>query len=521
MLTSLIPTLFVLSVLVVIGTTEPMTASRMRMRITLLRMATRIMVATFIVYSWKARPKRTFCFIYITIDRHIAGHPPFLGSGELKLSQLNALSRETETHEDKQRMKRIGQLWNKVTETENGIQAVIEGTRHKRGDRVVRKLLYDDEIILADKTKLGQIDPKKAEEFVEPIIEALKDKTWRHSKPRYKRQFCRNRASSKGKWRDLYIPTLEDHTVHHMIMSIYMKAFTRGMHPHCCGSVPGRGINHVVKFVEHWMKRDLQCRYFVKLDIRHFFDSIDRDVLLKILKRKIKDREAIYVFKRIIDSSPSPCPVGYYTSPWLANLYLQDFDWFVDQQFYKIRRGKRIKYVRHYLRYVDDILLIGTSKHDLEMTIKEIKRYLQKNLHLEIKDSWEIKQIGKHETADGKWILKPGTYWCDIGGYKFCKDATIMRDGVYLSTSRLAKTMSKQKHYTVHQCASLNAKLGWAKHSNSFNYVTNFIRPYVHIKVTRRIISDVGKKRKWRELKTAKDRILRKQCNTSPKLSAC
>lgn len=430
------------------------------------------------------------------------------------------LSKETELHEDKQRMKRIGHLWDKVTDVSNGVQAVVDGTQHKRGDRAVKALLYDDETILADKTKLGQIDRKKAENFVKPIIEDLKSGTWDHDKPRYKREFCRNRASSKGKWRDLYIPTLKDHTVHHMVMNVYMNAFIRGMHPHCCGSVPGRGINHVVKFVKHWMKRDKECRYFIKLDIRHFFDSIDRDILLGTLKRKIKDDEAINIFKKIIDSAPSPCPVGYYTSPWLANLYLQDFDWFVDQQLYKTRRGKRIKYVRHYLRYVDDILLIGTSKCDLRKAVKEIKRYLKDNLMLDIKNTWEIKAIGKHEIIGGKWRLKPNTYWCDICGYKFCKDSTVMRDGIYLSSSRLARRMGKQNYYTVHQCASLNAKLGWARHSDSCKFVSNNIEPYVNIKITRGIISDVDKKRKRRKLETIRKRILRKQCNTPEKLQA-
>lgn len=83
MLTSSIPTLFVLFVLVVIGTMVRTMAFRMRMRIMLHRMAMRIMAETFIVYSWKERPKRTFFFIIHHYDQ-FSGHPPFLGSYELK-----------------------------------------------------------------------------------------------------------------------------------------------------------------------------------------------------------------------------------------------------------------------------------------------------------------------------------------------------------------------------------------------------------------------------------------------------
>lgn len=407
-------------------------------------------------------------------------------------------------------MKRLGRVWPKILDIDGGVQAVIDGTRFKRGDRAVRRLLYDDDIVAADKNKMGRIDPEKAKSFVEPILDNLRLHKWRHKPPRYKRLYCRNRASSGGKWRDLYIPTLEDHTVAHIIMSACMPAFTTGMHPYCCGSVPGRGIDYVRRTVSHWMQDDAECRYFVKLDIRHFFDSIKGDTLVFKLKDKIKDYHAIYVLKQIIYSGPVACPVGYYTSPWFANLYLQDLDWYIEQELYKIRRGNRIKYVRHYLRYVDDMLLIGTSKHDLEQAVKQIKKQLRK-LGLEIKPTWEIKRIGSHELVNGKWKLKQGTYWCDMGGYKFCKDATILRDGVYLSTKRLAREMAKSGYYTPHQCKSFNAKHGWASKCDSNHFIENDIRPYVNIKTTRRIISDVDKEREQRRYEAIKNRAVRKQ----------
>ena len=390
-------------------------------------------------------------------------------------------------------MKRIGNLWLDVVDVGNGIQSVIDGTRFKRGQRAVKPLLYSDEAVAKDKSLWHRIDTDKARVYVERLISGLVNETWRHLTPRHKRQFCRNRASNHGKWRDLYIPCLDDHIIAHMVMNASIKAFTRGMHPHCCGSVPNRGIAHVNKTVRKWMEKDRKCRYFVKLDIKHFFDNIDRDRLLTVIEGKIKDPDVIWIFRQIIDSAPVPCPVGYYTSPWFANLYLEELDWYVEQQLYKERRGKRIKYVRHYLRYVDDILLVGTSKSDLEKAIHGIQKYLHDERGLEIKKTWEIKAIGKHEFVDGKWKLKDGTYWCDIGGYKFCKDGCILRDGIFLATRRLARQMQKNGYYTPHQSSSLNSRLGWTSHCDSKNFVRDEIEPYVDIKTTRRIVSDVGK----------------------------
>ena len=387
-------------------------------------------------------------------------------------------------------MKRLKHTFEAVCDIENGIQAVIEGTKFKRGNRETRKMLSDGEY--------HRIDREKAKEFVIPIIESLKNKTWRHGEPRHRRQFCRNHSKKKGKWRELYIPSLVDHTVGHMLVGANKEAFTKGMHPHCCGSVPGRGIKHVIKCMTYWMRHDKQCRYFVKIDIKKFFDNIDRDILKQKLADKIKDKDSLWAFYQIIDSAPVACPVGYYTSPWFANLYLQELDWFIAQHLYKERRGKRINFVRHFVRYTDDIVMLGASKSDLEKAIKAIKEFLA-NLHLEIKSSWEIKKIGKMG-EDGK--LKEGTYWCDIAGYKFCKDCTILRDGIFLSFRRLARQIRK-RGYTPHRCRAIMSKTGWAKHADSEKLIENEIKPYINIKNVRRYIGHVDAELQRRVKQTA------------------
>lgn len=409
-------------------------------------------------------------------------------------------------------MKRVSNIWQDAVNLDNGIIAVIDGTRNKRGDREVQCLLY------TDIDHWHQVDPEKAKAYIEPVCAELAAKTWKHSEPRYKKQFCKNRASNGGKWRDLYIPVLKDHIVAHMVMQASMEAFTRGMHPNCCGSVPGRGIKHIIRKCKQWFQNDPECRYFVKLDIRKFFDNIDGDILKKVFRTKIKDKDILWALDQIVDSAPVACPVGYYTSPWFANLYLEKLDWHIVQDLYKERRGKRLPYVRHYLRYADDMLLIGTSKTDLKKAVHDIIDYLDMHYHLEIKPEWEIKQIGKHEIVDGEQRMKPGTYWCDIGGYKFCKDATIMRDGIFLDTRRLAKKIHKQGYATEHQAKSMMSKIGWAKHCDSYSFMENDIKPYIHIKETRRMIGDVDKKRKQRINQAIADRGKRKQCNSAKEL---
>lgn len=401
-------------------------------------------------------------------------------------------------------MKRIGKLWDEVLNLDNGFVAVWEGTLNKRKYSSTKRFFFSPEQVAENPSCYHAIDPVRAKAYVAKLIPGLRNQTWKPKEPRHIHRYCKNSSQKKGKWRELYVPSFDDHIIAHMLMNVAMPAFTRGMHPHCCGSVPRRGIKHIVTTVSHWMMDDLECRYFVKLDIRKFFDSIKAERLMEKLRAKIKDKYVLWAFEEIIKSAPVACPVGYYTSPFFANLYLQDFDWFVEQQLYKVRRNKRVKFVRHYLRYMDDMLLVGTSKADLVKAVMAIKSYLWREYELTIKPTWEVKRIGKHEKANGEWKLKPDTYWCDIGGYKFCKDATIMRGGIFLASLRLARKMFHSDYYTLHQCQSINSRVGWSTHCDNDHFLRT-IKQFVNLKITRRIISyvNVAQSKQWRCRETA------------------
>ena len=376
---------------------------------------------------------------------------------------------------------------------ENCLVAMMEGTQRKRGKRCVKPFMFTDEEVKEMPSRFRQIDPQKVRPYAEQLNEKLRAGRWKVHKPFHKHVYLKSKSKKNGKWRDLFIPDLETHIVNHMLLQSCMPAFTRGMHPYSCGSVPGRGIRYVVNTVSRWMLNDKECRYFVIVDIRQFFQTIDADILMEKLKKKIKDKYALDLFDQFIHCCPIPCPMGLYSSPWLANLYLQDLDWFIEQELYKERRGKRIKFVRHYIRYMDDMLLIGTSKADLYKAVKAIEKFLLEKLQLRIKPTWEIKRIGKHE---GLWKLKPGTYWCDYVGYKFSKDATVLRSGIFLATSRLARKMYKAEYHNPQQCAALISRLGWAKHCDSNRFLERYIKPFVNIKEIRRILSYVDKNSK-------------------------
>ena len=83
--------------------------------------------------------------------------------------------------------------------------------------------------------------------------------------------------------------------------------------------------------------------YILKCDISKFFASIDKDILKKKLARKIKDKEALDIVNKIIDSEENGLGIGNMTSQVLAVFYLNDMDHYIKEQLH----------IKYYVRYQD------------------------------------------------------------------------------------------------------------------------------------------------------------------------
>ena len=130
-------------------------------------------------------------------------------------------------------------------------------------------------------------------------------------------------------------------------------------------------------------------QWCLKLDIRHYFDTIDHEILLGILRKLFKEKNVLAFFENLIisyESEPGKgLPIGNLTSQYLANLYLNCFD--------RYCQGKG----RGYLRYMDDMLVFG-GYEDLKKLKKEAPVFLAEKLHLEIKNVGSLHRV--REGAD-------------------------------------------------------------------------------------------------------------------------
>lgn len=398
-------------------------------------------------------------------------------------------------------MKRVGHLWEKFCSIETATEAITRGTINKRNDRVVVRIFgYQGNDPARPK---GALDPAKVHNYAVRLVRELEEGRWHHQ-PGKKRSIV-----SSGKLREIEIARLKDHIVQWMAMLTIEDLETKKMYRHSCGNLPRRGIEDARKTVEKWT-RSGDCRFFVKLDIRHFYQTVNLKKLSDLLRSHIKDRRFISMIDQIVYSSeewqsllddPKNLAIGYYSSPWFANIYLTPLDNFITGCLFKERRGKRLKYVKHYLRYVDDLLLMGTSKSDLKKAVKKIQAFCREELDVEIKGNWEICTVAELLPPDekGRMNVKPGTKRVDIVGYTFTTTTTWVRAGNFLKIRRLAKRI--RKRLTTEGCVLLQnaqamlSRVGWFSHADSKHFYELYIKPYVDIKLMKEIISYADKNR--------------------------
>lgn len=122
--------------------------------------------------------------------------------------------------------------------------------------------------------------------------------------------------------------------------------------------------------------------YILKMDVTKYFQNIDKDVLINILKRKIKDEKVIWLTEQIIYSNNSKLglPIGNYTSQIFANIYLNEVDQY-------IKHNLKIKY---YFRYMDDSVILVRTKKEAKEILEKIIEFLDKNLHLTLNSKTQI-----------------------------------------------------------------------------------------------------------------------------------
>ena len=232
-------------------------------------------------------------------------------------------------------------------------------------------------ILEAAKGKRKRVDVRrvleKIDHYVDIIYNMLLTMTYKAHIPRA----TIIQEGTRPKKREIRKIRFFDQIIHHIVIKACYEVFTHGMYEFCCGSVPDRGIHYGKRYIERWIATDRKnTKYCCQMDIRHYFDSVDHEVLKRLLRRKITDKRMLWLLDEIIDSCETGIPLGYYTSQWFANFFLEGLDHYIKEQLH----------VKYYVRYLDDMVIFGRNKKELHRARAAIAAYLENNLKLQMKE---------------------------------------------------------------------------------------------------------------------------------------
>lgn len=268
---------------------------------------------------------------------------------------------------------------------------------------------------------------------------------------------------------------LYEQILHHAIVQVLTPIFMRSMYPYSCGSLPKRGGLYGKRYLAKYIKQNpTKIKYVAKGDVKKFFQTVNIELVKEKFKKIIHDEKMLYVIFLVLDSNKATyngeiinmgLPIGYYLSQWIANWFLQDFDFFIKQ---------KLK-IKCYVRYVDDFVLLSPNKKELHKAMAEISKYLL-SIDLKLKENYQVFRFA-YKDKDGKERGRP----IDFMGFKFYRDRTVLRRGIMLRATRKALKLSKQPNHTWYECTQMLCYLGWFKYTNTYKVYEKYIKPVVNI----------------------------------------
>lgn len=326
-------------------------------------------------------------------------------------------------------MKRYGNLYQKIASIENIELAHKNAQKGKRHYKEVKMVNANQE------------------KYFNEIREMLLNKTFRNSE--YTKM---TKITDNGKKREiLKLPYYPDRIIHHAIMNVVEPIWFKTLIRDTYSAIKTRGIHDGVMKVKKALKDKENTQYCLKLDVEKFYPSINNELLKKVIRRKIKDSDLLWLLDEIIDSTEG-VPIGNYLSQYFGNLFLSPFDHWI----------KEIKNEKYYYRYCDDIVILHKSKAHLHKLKREIEEYLQ-NCNLKIKGNWQIFPIEKRGI--------------DFLGYRFFHNYTLVRKSISKKFINRVKVIKKHnaKMTASQTINSIMSYLGWLKFANSKNLYNSVI----------------------------------------------
>lgn len=314
-------------------------------------------------------------------------------------------------------MKTYKHLWDQFISMENFELAARRAVKSKRNKKSTQNFLQNKDVLLE----------KLRQDLIYDRFQTSKYRTFFVYEP---------------KKREIYeLPLYPDHIVHHALINVLGPIWQKRFIKDSYACIPGRGVHSAIQKTMLMVKKN---KYVLQCDIRKFYPSINHDIMMKIIARKISDRKILRLLRKIVFSVPGGknLPIGNLTSQWMGNLYMTEFDLFV----------KHVLHCQNYVRYSDDFCVFHNDKNVLKKLIAPLQMFLAENLGLVM----------------SRVVLKPAR-GLDFVGYRLFGSFVLVRKRTVRKIRKRIKKIVKQKIRNLRVMSSLASMRGILTWANSYN----------------------------------------------------
>lgn len=382
------------------------------------------------------------------------------------------------------------ELWRKVEEPaqEKGVKQYKYLYRRMLDENIIRKAYKKLRKGKTKRKEIQQIDADLDNEVaaMRRMIENTKppDVPVEHPELAYKpKRRTPKLIREKGKLRKIFMPEIHEQWLHHIIVLILEPIITATAYPYSCGSFPKRGAHYGKKALLRIIRKGKNIRNFAKIDIRHFYDSIRLDILMRELRIRMKDELFLYIVEFCLQGFKKGIPLGFYISQWLANYLLEPLDRFITEKL-----G-----IKNLIRYMDDIVMSDDNKKKLHKAIVEIKQFIGRRFRLKLKKNYQVFKFN-FQKKNGKVIGRV----IDFMGFLFFRNRTTMRKAIMLSATRLAKKLARAKEagrgYFKKHLEAMLSYIGWFSCTDTYDAYQDYIKPLIKVRQLKQIISKLTRR---------------------------
>lgn len=302
------------------------------------------------------------------------------------------------------------------------------------------------------------------------------------------------------KKRDVYkLPFFPDRIAQWAILQVIEPFLVANMTADTYSAIPGKGIQPIVNDLRGYYKTkrvdgkkksvwvpsillsdEENTRYCYKIDLHHYYQSINHEVLKQKFRKVFKDPELLWLLDEIADSINTATeedliesslsgeievdpntgiPIGNYMSQYSGNFYLSSFDHWVKEELH----------VKHYYRYMDDVVIFASSKEELHEIHRKVTAYTRDYLHLNIKGNYQI--------------FPTKVRGVDFVGYRFFGEYTLFRKSTAINFKRKMRACRKKMENnippTYSEWCSFNSYKGWLGNCDSYRLFKKYMEPLI------------------------------------------